>query len=219
VPNEWKIRFRNQGLQLGADTVLLKDWSLLAQTFSGVAYRCAQTARAETAASAPAALPSPPSAVAPPAAGPPPLVSAAAPVPATPSGPGSQSEAEARSPEQDRAVKAMESMYVAMSTGDFDLFHRVTAPDFFAFDNGTRLDGDALMQLVRNLHAAGKKYVWNVTEPRVEVFGDTALVTYVNRGSVQDESGRKDVTWLESALLRRDDGTWRIRFLHSTRMP
>jgi ketosteroid isomerase-like protein len=113
----------------------------------------------------------------------------------------------------------MESMYLAAKTDDLDLFHSVTAPEFFAFDNGKRFDGDALMQFVKNLHGSGTTYVWSVTEPRVEVFGDTALITYVDRGSVQDESGKKDVTWLESALLRKDKGAWRIRFLHSTRMP
>lgn len=216
VPNEWKIRFRDQGLQLGADTVVLKEWSFLEQRFRGVAYRCARPAPPETAVPATAAVaPSPRAAV----AGPPPVVSTAPPGPPKVGEGGKPSGDKTPSPEQAGVVKAMESMYLAATTDDLELFHRVTAPEFFAFDNGKRFDGDALMQLVKNLHASGTTYVWNVTEPRVEIFGDTALITYVNRGSVQDDSGRKDLTWLESALLRKDDGTWRIRFLHSTRMP
>ena len=58
VPDEWKIQFRDQGLQLGADTVVLNHFSVLAQSFSGMAYRCAQAAAAETAA--PAVVPAPP---------------------------------------------------------------------------------------------------------------------------------------------------------------
>jgi hypothetical protein len=215
VPDEWKIQFRDQGLQLGADTVVLKDFSLLAQRFSGMAYRCAQAAAAAKAVPAPAVVSAPPPA---PAAAPP--AASAAPAGPTELGEGGKSsEGETRSPEQARVIRAMESMYVAATADDLDLFHSVTAPEFFAFDNGERLDGDALMQLVKKLHASGKTYVWSVTEPRVEIFGDTALLTYVNRGSVQDGSGKQDVTWLESALLRKDKGTWRIRFLHSTRMP
>jgi ketosteroid isomerase-like protein len=214
VPDEWKIQFRNQGLQLGADTVVLNHFSVLAQSFSGMAYRCAQAAAAETAA--PAVVPAPPPA---PVADAPRVVSAAPPSPAKLGEGGKSSEGETRSPEQSRVIKAMESMYLAATTDDLDLFHSVTAPEFFAFDNGSRFDGDALMQLVKNLRASGKTYVWSVTEPRVEIFGDTALITYVNRGSVQDESGKMELTWLESALLRKDNGTWRIRFLHSTRMP
>ena len=116
-------------------------------------------------------------------------------------------------------IHAMESMYRAAAGDDLALFHTVADPEFVAFDNGQRFDGDALMQLIRSLHAAGKVYVWRITEPRVEVFGDTALITYLNRGSVSDESGKKELSWLESAVLRKEHGAWRIRFFHSTRVP
>jgi hypothetical protein len=36
---------------------------------------------------------------------------------------------------------------------------------------------------------------------------------------VQDETGTKDLMWLESAFLHKEAGEWRIRFLHSTRVP
>ena len=204
VPDEWKMQFQNQAVQLGADTVLLKDFSVGLQTFNGTAYSCAQPRVEWTAPPAvPAPAIAPPPALIPPAAPPAPV------------------QAPARSPSADEAhvIKAMETMYLAASTDDLDLFHSVAAPDFFAFDSGERFDGDALMGLIKSLHASGKTYVWSVTQPRVEIFGETALITYVNRGSLQDESGKKDLTWLESAVLRKDQGTWRIRFFHSTRVP
>ena len=66
---------------------------------------------------------------------------------------------------------------------------------------GKRFDGDALMELIKTAHAAGKVYVWNVTEPEVHIEGDIAWITYVNRGSIQDASGTKSMNWLESAVL------------------
>lgn len=114
-------------------------------------------------------------------------------------------------------VDAMKTMYVAATNDDLALFKTVAAPTFYSFDGGKRFTGDSLMELIKNLHAAGSVYVWTVTEPEVHVSGDIAWITYVNRGSVEDKSGRKDVTWLESAVLRKDDGTWRIHFFHSTR--
>ena len=36
--------------------------------------------------------------------------------------------------------------------------------------------------------------------------------------SVQDAAGKKDVSWLESAVLRKGAGAWRIQFFHSTRV-
>ena len=116
-----------------------------------------------------------------------------------------------------KVVEAMRLMYVAATNDDMDQFRAVTSPDFYTFDGGKRMTGDELMGFIKDAHAAGKVYVWEVTEPQVYVDGQTAWITYVNRGSLQDATGRKDLTWLESAVLRKDNGTWRIHFFHSTR--
>ena len=79
--------------------------------------------------------------------------------------------------------------------------------------------GDALMDMIKAAHTAGKAYVWTVNEPEVHITGDMAWITYVNQGSIKDASGTKDVTWLESAVLEKENGAWRIRFFHSTRVP
>jgi ketosteroid isomerase-like protein len=122
--------------------------------------------------------------------------------------------------EKTRIIEAMESMYVAAANDDLAMFSRFTTPDFFSFEGGVRMSGDELMQLIKGAHAAGKVYVWRVTEPRVEVYGQAALITYINRGSIQDADGtKKDVSWLESALLKKEREAWRIHFFHSTRVP
>jgi ketosteroid isomerase-like protein len=121
--------------------------------------------------------------------------------------------------EQSKVVDAVKSMYVALTNDDFAKFHTVAAPDFYAFDGGERFDGDALMELIKAAHAGGKMYVWRVTEPEVHIEGDVAWVTYVNQGSIEDASGTKPMQWLESAVLRKEKGNWRIQFFHSTRMP
>ena len=110
-------------------------------------------------------------------------------------------------------------MYAALTADDLDKFRAVTASDFYAFDLGKRFSGDALMDLIKKAHAAGKVYVWTVNEAEVHISGDIAWITYINHGSVKDASGTKDVTWLESAVLQKEKGTWRIHFFHSTRAP
>jgi hypothetical protein len=62
-------------------------------------------------------------------------------------------------------------------------------------------------------------FVWKVTKPEVRMHGDDAWITYVNEGSVKDASGTKNVTWLESAFLRKENQNWRLEFFHSTRVP
>lgn len=119
-----------------------------------------------------------------------------------------------------KVADAVRTMYVAATADDLALFHSVTTADFYAYDNGKRFDGDALMNLMKKLHAAGWVYVWNVTEPQVRIDCNTAAITLVTKGSFTPPKGTaQDVSWLESAFLEKQSGQWRIRFYDSTRVP
>jgi len=75
------------------------------------------------------------------------------------------------------------------------------------------------MAVIKAQHAAGKRFEWNVTEPDVHIIGNTAWIAYVNQGSITDASGILSQKWLESAFLQKQAGTWKIVFMHSTRIP
>jgi ketosteroid isomerase-like protein len=121
--------------------------------------------------------------------------------------------------EQMQVTEAIRSLFAAATADDRDKLYAVTTSDFYAFDGGGRFTRDGLMDLIKAAHADGKVYVWTVNEPEVHISQDVAWVTYVNHGSVTDVSGTKDMTWLESAVLEKQKGVWRIRFFHSTRIP
>ena len=121
--------------------------------------------------------------------------------------------------DQTQVTEAIRSFFAAATADDLERLHAVTTPDFYAFDAGGQFTRDALMDLIKGAHAAGKVYVWTVNEAEVHISGDIAWITYVNHGSIKDASGTKDVTWLESAVLQKEKGTWRIHFFHSTRAP
>jgi ketosteroid isomerase-like protein len=121
--------------------------------------------------------------------------------------------------DQGQVTEAVRSMFAALSAEDIPKLRSLIAPDFYAFEAGGRITGDALIDLMKKAHAAGKVYVWTVNEPEVHIDGSMAWVTYINRGSIKDASEIKNVSWLESAILRKEGGNWRIQFFHSTRMP
>jgi ketosteroid isomerase-like protein len=75
------------------------------------------------------------------------------------------------------------------------------------------------MDLIKALHAAGKHYEWNVTEPDVHISGNTAWIAYINQGTITDASGAVNQQWPESAVLEKKSGFWKILFMHSTRVP
>src|SRR4029434_4004886 len=115
-----------------------------------------------------------------------------------------------------QVTEALRSMFAALSVEDILKLRTVVAPDFYAFEAGGRITGDALIDLIKKAHAAGKVYVWTVNEPEVHIDGSMAWVTYINRGSIKDASETKNVRWLESAVLRKEKDNWRIQFFHST---
>jgi ketosteroid isomerase-like protein len=119
--------------------------------------------------------------------------------------------------EEMKVVETVKAVFVAAGADDLEKFHAVTTSDFYAYDNGMRFDGDALMQAIQKQHAAGYVYEWNVTQPEVHVAGDLAWIAYINKGSVKNAEGTKQVTWLESMVLEKKNGKWRIHFVHSSR--
>jgi ketosteroid isomerase-like protein len=116
-----------------------------------------------------------------------------------------------------KVVDTVKAVFVAAAADDLGKFHAVTTKDFYAYDNGMRFDGDALIQAIQKQHAAGYVYEWNVTQPEVHVAGNMAWITYINKGMVKNPEGTHQVTWLESMVLEKKGGKWRIHFVHSTR--
>jgi hypothetical protein len=117
------------------------------------------------------------------------------------------------------AAETVRKMYDLAAMGDEDGVKAVLAPDFYAFDNGKRFTGPEIIGFIKAAHAAGKNYLWDVVEPEVHLACDTVWLTYLNRGSISDASGVQEVSWLESAVVVWGEQGWKLRFLHSTRIP
>jgi hypothetical protein len=121
--------------------------------------------------------------------------------------------------DQRQVVDTVSTIFTAARADDVAKFDSVIAPGFYIFDGGARFDGDSIMALIKAQHAAGKRYEWNVTQPDVHISGNNAWIAYVNKGSISDASGTVNQNWLESAFLEKQAGTWKIVFVHSTRVP
>jgi len=121
--------------------------------------------------------------------------------------------------DQRQVVDTVSAIFTAARADDVAKFDSIIAPGFYIFDGGARFNGDTIMALIKAQHVAGKRYEWNVTEPDVHINGNTAWIAYVNKGSISDASGTVNQNWLESAFLEKQGGSWKIVFVHSTRVP
>jgi hypothetical protein len=109
--------------------------------------------------------------------------------------------------------------FSAFERNDYPAGLALQTPGFYAYDNGHRLDGAALGDLLRTAKAAGFKVEWNIGPVDVHPGCDEAWAAWVNKGSAGASGAVEPVTWLESAGLRYLDGHWRMEFLNSSRVP
>ncbi|WP_293385603.1 nuclear transport factor 2 family protein [Phenylobacterium sp.] len=107
----------------------------------------------------------------------------------------------------------------AFARDDYAAGYALQAPGFYAYDNGKRFDGTALGELLRGAKASGTRVEWNIGKVDVHLSCDLAWAAWVNTGASGKAGGAMaPVTWLESAVLRYQDGRWRMEFLHSGRV-
>jgi hypothetical protein len=125
-----------------------------------------------------------------------------------------------RSDAQD-LIATIERAFVAIGKDDQMLLREIFCEDFHAFENGVPVTGPEVFELMSRFHAQGKRYRWSVNSPQIEVQGNLGVVVYVNRGSISETPGSDPIpmSWVETAVLRRQESSWRLAFLHSTRMP
>ena len=121
--------------------------------------------------------------------------------------------------EKQQIIDTVRSIFAAAARGDVAKFDSVINRDFYIFDGAARFNADTIVPLIKAQHAAGKRYQCNVTEPEIHISGHTAWIAYVNKASITDASGSVNQDWLESAVLEKQAGTWKIVFMHSTRVP
>jgi hypothetical protein len=123
------------------------------------------------------------------------------------------------SAEQQKIVDVMNTFIASLHDDDLAKFHSITAPGFYIYDNGARFNGDAILDLIKGLHATGKHFEWSVTEPDVHIInGNAAWIAYVNKGTITNGSTTTNQQWLESAFFEKIAGEWKMMFAHSTRV-
>jgi hypothetical protein len=116
-------------------------------------------------------------------------------------------------------IGTIEQLQAAVSEDDRARIDQLLCPDFHAFENGVHMTGPELLDTMSRYYAMGRRYRWSVNSPQVEIEGNLGAVVYVNHGSIVEASGADAApqSWLETVLLRRQDLSWRVAFLHSTR--
>lgn len=88
------------------------------------------------------------------------------------------------------------------------------ADDYTEFnpDYPTRIDGKAMAMTLNDAYSgAGKSLAGDMSNPHVQVYGDTAILTYNFAGVIQDKDGKVTaVTAKSTRVYAREGGRWML---------
>ena len=114
----------------------------------------------------------------------------------------------------DRTVHAF---FAALDKEDKAAFQRLTTSSFYSFDVGKRYVGTELLDVVQDAHARGVQLHWSVGPLDTNLGCGVAWSAWENVGSAGIPPDVRPVRWLESAVLVRENGKWKVDFFHSQR--
>lgn len=127
--------------------------------------------------------------------------------------------AQKKAKDQKEIEQTIVSFFDAISALDFDKMKSQTKAIQFV-EYGEVWDLDILIdQLKPNVGKAVKRT--NILQfLKTEIYQNTAYVIYNNTADfVENNDRKKRVKWIESVVMIKDEGKWKMTLLHSTELP
>ena len=115
------------------------------------------------------------------------------------------------------AFEPVKDLFAAMSRQDGKAMQETSTEDFQLLEHG---EDWTMQKLVAVVKANGKPHQRKnfFKQIRARQTGDLAWVSYWNKAEIQRATELRVIVWLESAVMVKVDGNWKIQMLHSTRV-
>ena len=129
-------------------------------------------------------------------------------------------QAAAGNASETRAVEsALRAWYDASTRHDSSAYAALLLPEFFIFEDTTRYDRSALLNLVASGFSAGTDHA-AMSDFNTRVMGDVAWTSFHNEEffTPNGAAALPVRRYLETAVLRRVDGQWKLERYHATRI-
>lgn len=111
---------------------------------------------------------------------------------------------------------AIVGIFNGLSLVNTDTLRFYSTPDFHLLENGEVWNLDTLINKVSARKNSKIVRINNFDFIQTERKGKMAWVTYHNSALFKQGEKQQTVNWLESAVLVKKNGRWRVRMLHST---
>ncbi|MBD0254388.1 MAG: nuclear transport factor 2 family protein [Cytophagales bacterium] len=112
--------------------------------------------------------------------------------------------------------QAIIGVFDGFSALSLEKIMRHCTPDVTILEDGVVWNADSIATNFKRMQGVDFKRVNSFDFLQTEVRGNTAWTSYYNQADVQVNGKPRQVRWLESAVLVKETGGWKVKMLHST---
>ncbi len=112
--------------------------------------------------------------------------------------------------------QAITGVFDGFSALSLEKIMRHCTPDVTILEDGVVWNADSIAAAMKRVEGMDFKRVNSFNFLQTEVRGNTAWTSYYNQADLQINGTPRQVRWLESAVLVKEAGQWKIKVLHST---
>lgn len=115
------------------------------------------------------------------------------------------------------AFQPVKELFAAMSRQDRQAMLDHSTEDFQLLEHGEDWTMEMLVDAIQPKDEPyDRRNFFKQIRARQE--GEVAWISYWNKAEIRRSSGLRTVVWLESAVIVREKGRWKVQLLHSTRL-
>lgn len=126
----------------------------------------------------------------------------------------------AQPPSEDHKVQeVVVRFFEGLTERNLEKMQECTTPDFTILEHGVIWNIDTLVALASRPVPADFKRFNTFDFFQTEISKDMAFVSYRNKAAISKSGEQRTVQWLESAVFVKEGKSWKMKMLHSTRLP
>lgn len=120
--------------------------------------------------------------------------------------------------DKDSIEAAISRFFDGLSEFNYDKLRDYSTTDFLLLEDGLVWNLDTLISKVNPRKNMNIVRINKFSFIKTEQNGNMAWVSYHNTADFSLGEKHQTIKWLESAVLTKDKGRWRIKMMHSTKM-
>jgi hypothetical protein len=124
----------------------------------------------------------------------------------------------AQTSEKAEVQQVITRFFDALSVANIPLMKAEVSDDFMLLENGEIWTIDTLANKISRPKPEGYLRQNSFDFLSTKIDKNRAYVYYKNKAEISSKTRNATIKWLESAILRKEKGRWRMEFMHSTPM-